>query len=320
MNGMRNPILTILSILSRHPARSSMGVTMQRLSRDRHIYFLDPDAPPAITIDSGEELLVETWDAFEGLRDAAAFEAKADKGPASGPIYVEGAVPGDALKVELLSIVPKADEGAAHMVMTGRGFLNDDFTRPHCLSIVLDGDEAVLPCGVRLPLRPSMGFVATTPAYRQTTASDSGPYGGDIDLQELVSGSTLYLPVLVPGGLLALGDCHAVVGDGAVAGTGAECASDTLVRVTVQQGADLTGPRALTPEHFIVLSYGEDLGLAMRQATRQMVDFLVQEKGMAPYDAYTLLSLAGDIRISRTFREISSVKMLLPRAVLEQLG
>jgi amidase len=292
---------------------------MKRLSRDHHIYFLDPGAPPAITIESGDELLVETWDAFEGIRDAAVFAAKDPKGPATGPIYVNGAEPGDALRIDFVRIAPKADEGAAHMVMTGRGFLDADFAEPHCLSIALTGDEAVLPCGIRLPLRPSMGFVATTPPYRQTTASDSGPYGGDIDMQELVSGSTLTLPVLVPGGLLALGDCHAVVGDGAVAGTGAECASDTLIRVTIEKGKRLAGPRALTPDHVVVLAYGEDLGLTMRHAVRQMVDFLVDERGMAPIDAYTLLSLAGDIRVSRTFREISSVKMLLPRAVLAQI-
>lgn len=292
---------------------------MKRLGRDQHIYFLDPAAPPAIVVESGDELMVETWDAFEGIRDAVVFEAKDPKGPATGPIYVSGAEPGDALRIDFLSIVPKADEGAAHMVMNGRGFLAPDFPEPHCLSIALDGDDAVLPCGIRLPLRPSMGFVATTPEYRQTTASDSGPYGGDIDMQELVSGSMLTLPVLVPGGLLALGDCHAVVGDGAVGGTGAECASDTLIRVTVEKGASLAGPRALTPDHVVVLAYGEDLGLAMRQAVRQMVDFLTDERGMAPIDAYTLLSLAGDIRMSRTFREISSVKMLLPRAVLAQI-
>ena len=293
---------------------------MQRLSRDHHVYFLDPEASPAITIESGDELEVETWDAFEGLRDAAAFEAKVDKGPATGPIAVRGAEPGDALKIEFLSIVPKADEGAAHMVMSNRGFLDDRFAEPDCLRIAIDGDECVLPCGIRLPVRASMGFVATTPEYRQSTASDSGRYGGDIDMQELVSGSTLYLPVIVPGGLLALGDCHAVVGDGAVAGTGAECASDTVIRVTLKKGAAPAMPRALTPEHVVVLSYGQDLGLAMREAVGQMVDFLSREKGMAPYDAYTLLSLAGDIRVSRTFRDISSVKMLLPRAVLEQLG
>jgi len=293
---------------------------MKRLSRDHHIYFLDPAAPPAITIDSGEQLLVETWDAFEGVRDAAKVEARTAKGPATGPIRVNGAESGDALKIELLSIIPKADEGAAHMVMSGRGFLDRDFAEPHYLSITLEGGEAVLPCGLRLPQRPSMGFVATTPQYRQSTASDSGPYGGDIDMQELVAGSTLYLPVLVPGGMLALGDCHAVVGDGAVAGTGAECASDTRIRVTVEKGTHLAAPRALTPEHFVALSYGPELGPAMRAAVRQMVDFLVQEKGMAPYDAYTLLSLAGDIRVSRTFRDISSIKMLLLRTVLEQLG
>jgi len=105
-----------------------------------------------------------------------------------------------------------------------------------------------------------------------------------------------------------------------VAGTGAECASDTLIRVTLEKGLSLAGPRALTPEHFVVLAYGEDLGQAMRQAVRQTVDALVHERGMLPYDAYTLLSLAGDIRISRTFLEISSVKLLLPRAVLSQLG
>ena len=292
---------------------------MQRLSRDHHIYYLDPTAPPAITIESGEELEVETWDAFEGGRDAAAFETKPLKGPASGPIYVNGAEPGDALRIEFLSIAPKAAEGAAHMIMTGRGFLDDDFAEPHCLSITLDDTQAILPCGLRMPLRPSMGFVATTPEYRQTTASDSGPYGGDIDMQELVDRSILYLPVIVPGGLLALGDCHAVVGDGAVAGTGAECASDARIRVTVEKGANLKGPRALTPGHFVTLSYGEDVGAAMRDAVRQMVDFLVQERSMAPLDAYTLLSLAGDIRVSRTFREISSVKMLLLRSVFEQL-
>jgi len=293
---------------------------MKRLGRDHHVYFLDPAAEPAITIGSGDELEVETWDAFEGLRDAAAFEAKADKGPATGPIAVRGAEPGDALKIEFLSIAPKADEGAAHMVMSNRGFLEDRFAEPDCLRIAIEGDDCVLPYGIRLPVRASMGFVATTPEYRQSTASDSGPYGGDIDMQELVSGSTLYLPVLVPGGLLALGDCHAVVGDGAVAGTGAECASDTVIRVTLEKGAAPAMPRALTPDHFVVLSYGQDLGLAMREAVGQMVDFLSREKGMAPYDAYTLLSLAGDIRVSRTFRDISSVKMLLPRAVLEQLG
>lgn len=290
---------------------------MKTLSRDNRIYVLDPKNPPAISIDSGEELMVETWDAFEGARDAKSLEESALRGPATGPIYVNGAQPGDALKVEFISITPK--DGAVHMVRPGRGFLEAEFTDAYPTVMAFECGHAVLPSGVRLPLAPSMGLVATTPTYRQSTASDSGPYGGDVDMKELVAGSTLYLPVFVPGGLLAIGDCHAVVGDGAVAGTGAECSADAVIRVTVEKEMRLSGPRALTPDYFVVLSYGEEPGTAMRQAVREMVDFLVKEKGMAPYDAYTLLSLAGDVRISRTFRPISPVKMMLSRQALEQL-
>lgn len=291
---------------------------MKQISRDNHIYMLEPEASPAIVIDSGDDLMVETWDAFEGERDPAVLGEKYLKGPATGPIYVNGAEPGDALKVEFISITPK--EVAAHMVMPGRGFLDQDFPEGYPTIITLEDGYAVLPSGTRLPLNPSMGLVATTPTYSQTTASDSGPYGGDIDMKELTAGSVLYLPVFVPGGMLALGDCHAVVGDGAVAGTGAECSADSHIRVTVEKGMDIKGPRALTPDHFVVLSHGEDLGPAMRQAVRDMVDFLVKEKGLKPYDAYTLCSLAGDVRVSRTFRPISPVKMMLSRQVLDQLG
>ncbi len=293
---------------------------MKKLSRENRIYVLEPGNPPAITIDSGEELMVETWDAFEGVRDAKALDEKQLKGPASGPIYVNGAEPGDALRVDFISVRPKAEEGAAHMVLPGRGFLPGEFTEAYPTVMTIEDGHVVLPTGNRVPLNPSMGLVATTPTYSQLTASDSGPYGGDIDLKELVDGSSLYLPVFVSGALLAMGDCHAVVGDGAVAGTGAECSADSHIRVTVEKGMGITNPQALTPEFFVVLYYGEELGPAMRGAVSSMVDFLVREKGMAPYDAYTLLSLAGDVRVSRTFRPISPVKMMLSRAVLEQLA
>lgn len=291
---------------------------MKQLSREQRIYVLHPEARPAITIESGEELMVETWDAFEGVRDPAALEESALRGPATGPIYVNGAEPGDALRVDFIRITPK--EGAVHMVRPGRGFLEAEFTEAYPTVMSFKDGQVVLPSGVRLPLMPSMGLVATTPTYPQNTASDSGPYGGDIDMKELVAGSALYLPVFVPGGMLAMGDCHAVVGDGAVAGTGAECSADTHIRVTVEKGMGIASPRALTPDYFVVLSYGDELGPAMKQAVRDMVDFLVREKGLAPYDAYTLLSLAGDVRVSRTFRPISPVKMMLSRKALEQLG
>jgi amidase len=289
---------------------------MKRLSRDQYTTVLDPTLPPAITIASGEELVVETWDAYKGVWGAD--KEPPEVGAATGPIAVEGANAGDALRIDILAITPAT--AAMHDVRPGRGFLGETFTERRPTVMPIRDGHLMFPGDINIPLRPSIGLIATTPPMSQITASDSGPYGGDLDMQELVAGSTLWLPVFVPGAMLVLGDCHAVVGDGAVGGTGAECSAEVTLRLTVEKNRHLPGPRALTPQHFAVLASGEDVGQTMRRAVRHMVDFLVQERGMEPYAAYSLLSLAGDIRMSRTFRPLSPVKMLLARAVLEQLG
>jgi amidase len=289
---------------------------MTRLSRDKFTTVLDPKLQPAITIGSGEELVVETWDAYMGVWGAN--EQPTVMGPATGPIAVDGASPGDALKVDILTITP--GPSAMHDVRAGRGFLGDEFNQRHPTVMPIRDGHLEFPGGLKIPVNPSVGLIATTPNEIQQTASDSGPYGGDIDMKELTSGSTIWLPVFVPGGLLVLGDCHAVVGDGAVGGTGAECAAEITLRVTVEKGMGIERPRALTPQYFVTVSYGDDVGEAMRQAVRDMVQFLAREKGMEPYAAYSLLSLAGDVRVSRTFRPISPVKMMLSRQMLEQIG
>ncbi len=288
---------------------------MQRLSRNMYTTVLEPQRAPAITIASGEELLVETWDAYMGVWGAD--EQPPVTGPASGPIAVQSASPGDALRVDILTIEPRSS--AMHDVRAGRGFLGDTFTQRHPTVMPIQDGYLLFPGDIKIPVRPSVGLIATTPAQAQQTASDSGPYGGDLDLQELTAGSTIWLPVFVAGGLLVLGDCHAVVGDGAVGGTGAECAADITLRVTVEKEMQLARPRVMTPDHFITVAYGADVTQAMQQAVQDMVDFLVREKKMDPYNAYSLLSLAGDVRLSRTLRDISPVKMMLARNILEQL-
>src|SRR5688572_19742624 len=122
-----------------------MRQIMKRLERQHHIYVLDPKAEPSIRIDSGEELIVETWDAFEGERDPAALEEKVLRGPATGPIFVNGAEPGDALRVDFLSITPK--DGAVHMVRPGRGFLEEEFTDAYPTVLAFEDGHAVLPGG-----------------------------------------------------------------------------------------------------------------------------------------------------------------------------
>jgi len=289
---------------------------MQRLSRDNYTTVLDPTLAPAITIASGDTLVVETWDAYKGVWGAD--QQPPEVGAATGPIAVAGAQPGDALRIELLEITP--DTSAMHDVRPGRGFLGETFIERRPTIMPIRDGHLQFPGGITLPVKPSVGLIATTPTMVQITASDSGPYGGDLDMKELVAGSTLWLPVFVPGGMLVLGDCHAVVGDGAVGGTGAECSAEVTMRITIEPARHLPGPRVLTTEHFAILASGEDVGDTMKMAVQHMVDFLVHERGMEPYAAYSLLSLAGDVRMSRTFRPLSPVKMLLARDVLEQIG
>ncbi len=293
---------------------------MRHLARDQYTTTLDRTVAPKLVVESGEEVEVETWDAFMGVWDAGA--TREIVGPMAGPIAVRGAMPGDALKVELLEICPvdvAPGRSALHNSSSAHGFLREEFNRHHPLVMPIKDGHLLFPGGIKIPLNPAIGFIATTFTEPQKTTSDSGPYGGDIDLKELTAGSTIWLPVFVPDALLCLGDVHAVVGDGCVGGTAAECCARVRFRVSVENNAKLCRPRVLTPEHVITVCYGEDVGVAMKQAVRDMVQYLVDEKGMDPYEAYALLSLAGDVRISRTFRPISPVKMMLSRQVLDQI-
>jgi len=293
---------------------------VKRLKRDDFTRVLDPKMEPKLVVDSGEEFIVETWDAFMGAWGVG--ETPEHVGPAAGPIAVRGATPDDTLKVELLKIIPKEmipGRAALHNTSASHGFLRDTFNEHHPLVMAIDNGDLLFPNGIRIPTKPSLGFIATTYSEPRQTNTDSGPYGGDIDMKELTAGSTIWLPIFVPGALLCLGDVHAVLGDGCVGGTGAECAGEVQVRVSIEKGRKILRPRALTEDHFVTLCYGEDIGEAMKQSVRDMVSFLVDERGMEPYLAYSLLSLAGDVRMNRTFRPVSPVKMMLPRSVLDQV-
>lgn len=293
---------------------------MQRFIRDNYVNVLDPSADARLVIESGEEVIAETWDAFMGTW--AAGSEREILGPVAGPIAVKGAEPGDALKVEILDIRPvdlAPGRSAMHNTSSAHGFLKDEFNQHHPTVVEIRGDKVLFPGGIEIPLNPSVGFIATTYVESRRTTSDSGPYGGDIDMKELISGSTIWLPVFVPDGMLCLGDVHAVVGDGCVGGTAAECSGEIRFKVSLEKNAGIERPRVLTPLHLITVCYGENVGEAMRQAVRDMVNYLTTVTTIAPYDAYALLSLAGDVRINRTFRPISPVKMMLSRQVFEQL-
>lgn len=279
-----------------------------------HRAFWDASLPPALEIDPGDTVHFEVPDVSDGQRVELGGTGRTDPSrsyPLAGPVYVRGAEPGDALRVEILDLKPLGTGWTGFF--PGRGLLGDDFTEPYVRYFDLSGTHARLgDHDVWIPIQPFCGTMGVAPAEAgRHPIAPPGPGAGNVDVRHLVAGSTLWLPVLVPGALFSAGDCHAAQGDGEVCITGIECPMAVSLRFDVERG---TGPRPWsfryrTPQgspqplsdpagYLATAATGPDLMENCRNAVRDMIAWLVAEKGLSREDAYVLCSLAGDLRVS----------------------
>ena len=168
-----------------------------------------------------------------------------------------------------------------------------------------------------VPLRPFFGSIGVAPPLLKGRVSSRAPghHAGNLDLKELVAGSTLYLPVHVPGALLSIGDGHAAQGDGEVSGTAIETALSGRIRVVLHKDVEIAWPRAETPTHFISIGLHPDLDEAARIATREMIDFLVTEKGIPRAEAYILSSVAVDLRVTQLVDGTKGIHAMIAKAI-----
>ena len=276
----------------------------------------DVQIAPVVTVSSGDTVIVETDDFTGGqiARDSVSADLVgldfSSIYPLGGPIAVEGAQPGDVLAVEFLGF--ELPEWGWACILPGLGLLPPgEFDQPYLKVFDLtDGATTQFAPGVRIPIEPFCGTVGVPCAGMHDVAVPP-PHagGGNIDLRHLTAGTTLYLPVGVPGGLLSIGDAHAAQGDGEVAISGIECAMHTTIRVSVERGHSLSAPAlrrpagSLTPRAdadgwYATTGVESDLMEAARSAVRSMIDHLVRERGLSREDAYMLCSLAGDLKIT----------------------
>ncbi len=272
----------------------------------------DKTVPPIAAIGSGDIVSFDVLDASNGQITASsttpdvttmAFD-QVDQ--VAGPIYVDGAQPGDTLEVELLSFEP-GDWGWTASI-PGFGLLADQFPDPYLRITKLAGGLAEFLPGVRIPLAPFCGELGVAPAGDPRSTIPPDVTGGNMDTRHLTAGSVLWLPVEVPGALFSLGDGHAAQGDGEVCGTAIETPMRASVRLSVRRDIRVTapefrtaGPLGLSTNTAPWLAcdgIGPDLFGAARDAVRRMIDRLCADRGLAPLDAYLLLSVAGDLRIS----------------------
>ena len=273
---------------------------------------------------SGGQLTAEST-----VADVARFDFSR-LNPVCGPLWVDGAEPGDALSVRLIGFEPSGWGWTANI--PGFGLLADQFPEPvlrhwnyaaDCSSPALFGDLA------RIPLKPFTGTIGVAPAEPgQHSIVPPRPVGGNMDIRDVAAGSTLLLPVAVPGALFSVGDTHAAQGDGEVCGTAIESPMKVALQFDLLKGAGIPTPRLITggpvTRHLDARGYqvttgiGPDLMTASRDAVRHMIDWLCAARGMRAEDAYLMCSVCADLRISEIVDQPNwIVSLYFPLLVLE---
>jgi amidase len=280
---------------------------MTRIPRDKLVYNFDRETPPVARISSGDFITVETHDTSSGrihsLDDFAEFIRTRDPlkvNPAAGPIYVEDAEPGDALAVKILAI--QLGPYGFVRALGGAGVIQDGLRDLPAMMVRVAGDNLIFGDKIRCKARPMVGVLGTAPAEGTVYTAHPGAQGSNMDFNAAKAGSTVYLPVHVPGALLAIGDIHASMGDGEVSGTGVEISGEVMVSVKVLKGQAPRRPWIETDEAWISTGQGETLDDAVREAVEEMTGILMRELRLDRTDAYLLISARGDVRIGQSAR------------------
>jgi len=237
----------------------------------------------------------------------------------TGPVYVEGAEPGDALEVKILSIDFAIDYGYNGC----SGFMPENCDRDEPIKIIqLDKKAmtAVFEPGIVIPLRPFYGSMGVAPPAEagRVSSNPPGKHAGNLDNRELVVGSTLFIPVFAPGALFEIGDGHAAQGDGEVDQTAIETSLRGRLQLIVRKGMKLSWPRAETATDFISMATDPDLKTATTLAIQEMVDFLSATKGLTKHRAYQLVSIAGNVAVTQLVDKPNvGVHVRMPKSIFK---
>jgi acetamidase/formamidase len=328
-----------------------------------HWGYFSPDIKPALTIKSGDLVHAEAithhaGDAPELMFDEGVERIFREVDPASrapgvhimtGPIYIEGAEPGDMIEVRYLQMVPRNNYGSN--LAANWGHLYEEFGKQERVTIYeLDpnantahalyaydfkGDYLVpgtitncpvcdrqpaLP-GITIPARPHLGTAGVAPAVNEPVSTiPPGLHGGNIDNWRIGAGSTMFYKCQVKGGLFSIGDPHVSQGDGEISGTAIEASLDCLFQIILRKDFDFPSPLLETPENWIVHGFGEDLDQAMKNCSMDMLHLLHDKQGLSKNDAYSLMSVAADFGITQVVDGTLGVHARIERRIFPAKG
>ena len=279
-----------------------MSTPTVKISKDQHIWKYEADMKPVVSVNPGTVIEIETWDCFTGQvqtqEDTLLTLDMTRVNSATGPIEVIGAEPGDSLSVTLIDIQPGAK--GSGMVIPEWGQLIDKAQAPQTrIFNVKDGTITMESNGVTFPTRPMFGVIGVAPAKGEIGTFFADRHGGNMDDHLNGIGATVHLPVFQPGGMLAIGDMHASMGDGEISGTGVEIGGKGIIKVDLIKGNSGGWPITELADSWVTHGTASNIQDALKIACDEAAKLLVDEWGFTIEDAFIFLSVAGDLGIAQ---------------------
>ena len=291
---------------------------MKSLTTAHVIHVMSGSNPPALTISNGETICVET--AKPGIPDET-FTKDYTKEPfpkrvltITGPIYVEGALPGDTLKVSIERI--ELDTMGKMWMGQWMGVLMNEVDHCYMRKAPVSDGQVHFSDTLSFPIRPMIGTLGVAPGGEDVDCVLPGDYGGNMDCLSIAPGNSVYLPVFVPGALLAVGDVHAAMGYGEVLGTGIEIGSTVIMTVEVLKDKPLSHPVVETPHSLEIIVSGNDFDELCREATRSAIDLVCKRRSCGFDEAYAIVGQTSDLKVLQVVNYCTTLSIQIPKALL----
>ncbi len=286
------------------------------LQRDKVVFKMSKDVEPILRVKSGDSIAIETEDCFchsvtcnEDELSCVDFKRV---NPATGPIYIEDAEPGDTLNIEIENIL--LDAQGVTSVLPDFGVLGKSIKEFTPKMIRLKDGYAYFN-NFKIPVKPMIGVIGVAPENGEIFCGEPGAHGGNLDTLQITNGSIVKLPVFHPGALLSIGDVHASMGEGEVCGTGIETRASVSIRVEVEK-KKINFPIIESRNDYFVLSSDTDIEQAVINAVKNAVEFIMEKKNLSFTDAYMLTSIACDLMVSQVVNPKKTAKVKIPKYLL----
>lgn len=289
-----------------------------KINSNNHTFKMSQHNESITICESGDIVTFETLDCFCNclLPESAIFGVDNPKysNPATGPLHIKGAKYGETLAVDILDI--KLGEVGIHVSGPVNKIFDDRVKDFKINRMRVENDIVRLTSKLTISSKPMVGIIGVA-AKEDISTSLPGVHGGNLDCSDISKGATVYLPILVDGGLLVMGDLHALMGDGEVGECGLEIEGEVTVKVTLIKGKSISSPRVETDDYLGIIGLGNTLEDACEHASKEMLKYLIEDLNIDKHEASKIISLCGDLKICQIVNDIKTVEMRLPKRIIE---